>query len=70
LLQELYGLTPREADVANKLCEGKTVEQVADDLEMQYETARTHLRRILSKTGTSRQAEMIILLAKLPRQTL
>jgi DNA-binding CsgD family transcriptional regulator len=32
---------------------------------MQYETARTHLRRILSKTGTSRQAELMVLLERM-----
>ena len=34
-----------------------------------YETARTHLRRIFSKTGTSRQAELILLIARHPVMT-
>jgi DNA-binding CsgD family transcriptional regulator len=33
------------------------------------ETARTHLRRIFSKTGTSRQAELILLIARHPMMT-
>jgi DNA-binding CsgD family transcriptional regulator len=69
-LKQAYGLTSREADVALTLAEGEPLQQVADRLEMQYETARTHLRRILSKTGTSRQAELIALLERMSRHLL
>jgi len=62
-----YGLTPREAGLAVALADGHTVEQAAEQLAMRYETARTHLRRILSKTQTSRQAELMKLLARLSR---
>jgi DNA-binding CsgD family transcriptional regulator len=65
-LIQIYKLTPKEAAFAAKLCEGKTVEQVGEELDITYETARTHLRRIFSKTGTSRQAELLLLVARLP----
>ena len=64
-LMQGYGLTPREASLAVALGDGVTVEQAAERLAMRYETARTHLRRILSKTQTSRQAELMNLLARL-----
>ena len=67
LLKEFYGVTSREAAMANKLNEGKTLEQAAAELQMRYETARTHLRRVFSKTGTSRQMELMILLERLPK---
>ena len=67
LLGRLYGLTKREAAVADKLAQGKTVEQSAEELGMRYETARTHLRRIFNKTGTSRQGELISILARIPK---
>jgi len=67
LLGRLYGLTKREAAVADRLAQGKTVEQLAEELGMRYETARTHLRRIFSKTGTSRQGELIAILARIPK---
>jgi len=65
LLIQIYDLTPKEAAVAAKLSEGKSVEQVAEELSVTYETARTHLRRIFSKTRTSRQSELLLLLARL-----
>jgi DNA-binding CsgD family transcriptional regulator len=65
-LIQLYGLTVKEAQVACKLSQGKTVEQTAEELQIRYETARTHLRRIFSKTQTSRQSELLLLLARLP----
>ncbi len=68
LLGRLYGLTPREAALASALSAGSTVEQAAETLQMSYETARSHLRRIFDKTNTSRQSELIILLARVPKQ--
>jgi DNA-binding CsgD family transcriptional regulator len=68
LLHRLYGLTAREAALASALSTGKTLEQAAEELGMTYETARSHLRRILGKTNTSRQSELILLLARLPKQ--
>ncbi len=65
LLIELYKLTRKEAVIAAKLSGGKSIKQVARELSVTYETARTHLRRIFSKTGTSRQAELLLLLWRL-----
>lgn len=65
-LIQMYGLTPKEAELAAKLSEGKSLEQAAEELAIRYETARTHLRRIFGKTGTSRQTELLLLMARLP----
>jgi DNA-binding CsgD family transcriptional regulator/PAS domain-containing protein len=64
-LRHAYGLTPREAMLALMLAEGQTLEQAAERLTMRYETARTHMRRILSKTRTSRQADLVMLLERI-----
>ena len=66
LLIQTYKLTRKEAMFATKLYEGKSVEKAAEELSITYETARTHLRRIFSKTRTSRQAELLLLIAKIP----
>jgi DNA-binding CsgD family transcriptional regulator len=66
LLIQIHGLTPKEAALAAKLSEGKPVKQAAEELSIRYETARTHLRSIFSKTGTSRQAELLLLIHRLP----
>jgi DNA-binding CsgD family transcriptional regulator len=67
-LRHAYCLTAREAALAMTLAEGRTLRRAAEHLDIRYETARTHLRRILNKTGTSRQAELIGLLERISRQ--
>src|SRR5439155_27325673 len=64
-LRQGYGLTRKESAVVVALAEGGTVARAAERLEIRYETARTHLRRILSKTQTSRQADLVALLESL-----
>lgn len=66
LLIQIYKLTPKEAMLSTKIAGGKSPRQAAEELSITYETARTHLRRIFSKTGTSRQAELVMLIDQLP----
>jgi DNA-binding CsgD family transcriptional regulator len=68
LLVKSFQLTAREAALAVKLAEGHTVEQAAEELQIRYETARTHLRRIFDKTNTNRQTDLVLLLARLTPQ--
>ena len=58
-LRQLFCLTPAEARLTGLLLAGKTLAEVADLLGVSMNTARTHLKRILSKTGTHRQADLI-----------
>lgn len=61
-LEELtvpYGLTRAEARVAKLVIEGKTPREAADELDVSYNTVRTHLTRILEKSGTDRQVEFV-----------
>ena len=62
LLHGLFDLTPAEAKVAQALMEGLTIEDTAARLGIAAATIRTHMKRIFSKTGTSRQAELVLLL--------
>jgi DNA-binding CsgD family transcriptional regulator/PAS domain-containing protein len=64
-LQTTYQLTRREVALTMALAEGQTLARVAERLGIQYETARTHLRRILSKTEVSRQSELLLLVERL-----
>jgi len=66
-LRQGYGLTRKEAQLAMALADGLTLERAADKLGIRYQTARTHLRRILSKTQTSRQAELVTLIERFSR---
>lgn len=61
-LQSLYGLTPAEAALAAALAAGSDLKTYTREADLSYETARWHLKNIFSKTGTSRQADLIRLL--------
>ena len=61
-LTRLFGLTRSEAAFAALLIKGYTVEAAAAALFISVHTARTHLKRILMKTDTGRQAELLRLL--------
>ena len=60
LLRSHFGLTPAEARLALHLVAGETLRSAEAKLSISYETARTHLKNIFSKTGTSRQAELVV----------
>jgi DNA-binding CsgD family transcriptional regulator len=49
--------------VARAIGECRTVEAIAAAFGISQETVRTHLKRVLSKTGLARQAELAALLA-------
>ena len=62
VLSRLYGLTPGEARVCQELVSGKSVNEIADLLEVTQDTVRKHVKQALSKTDTRRQAELVRLL--------
>ena len=57
-----FGLTPAEARVALHLVTGETLRSAAAKLSISYETARSHLKNIFNKTGTGRQAELVVVI--------
>ena len=59
---KLYGLTGGELRVLLALAQGLGGKEAADMLGISEPTVRTHLQRIFSKTGTSRQADLLRLL--------
>jgi DNA-binding CsgD family transcriptional regulator len=66
-LRDLYGLTQREADIAADLLQGHRVSDIARLRELSVNTVRTHLKRLLEKTGTTRQADLLrVLVASFP----
>lgn len=66
LLRELHGLTRAEARLTQSLLEGHSIESAAAVLGISRNTARTHLKRVFSKTGTCRQADLVSLLLQSP----
>jgi DNA-binding CsgD family transcriptional regulator len=68
ILQQLYGLSPTEARVAGALVQGLELREIAELRSITYETARFHLKRLMIKTGTRRQRDLIRLVLSLPGQ--
>jgi DNA-binding CsgD family transcriptional regulator len=64
VIRELFGLTNTESLVAVKLSQGQSPSEIAADLSVSVETVRTHLRHILSKTGTNRQGSLVSLVLR------
>ena len=63
-LQQLFQFTPAEANLAIKLARGMSLAEVSDAQNISQHTARAQLKSIFSKTGVSRQAELVRLLLK------
>lgn len=66
LMRSLFDLTPSEARVAQGLAAGKSPEEIAEVGGVAITTVRSQLRRVLEKTGCSRQAEVAALLSTVP----
>ena len=58
-MARIYGLTAKEAELAVALAAGGTLSEFAAERGCSELTARTHLKRILSKTGFVRQSELV-----------
>ena len=61
ILADVFGLTPREAELAIALAGGRPPAQVAAALRMGLGTARQHLKQIYGKTGTHDRAALVAL---------
>ena len=52
-------LTPREWEVIDLLCEGKTTDQIAETLVLSTETVRSHVKNILRKLDARSREEAV-----------
>lgn len=59
LLRQMFGLTPAEARVALLLAQGFGSDDIAARLEVQSNTVRGHIKQLLAKTHTHRQAQLV-----------
>jgi DNA-binding CsgD family transcriptional regulator len=64
-LTPAFGLTPAEVRFCGELFLGKPIAEIADHIGISIETARSHMKAILQKTGSSRQSQLMLLLSKL-----
>ncbi len=66
-ISRVFGLTDAEAKLAAMLLSGLSPSEVAASQGRSVATIRTHLARLMGKTGTSRQTELLPRLLELPR---
>ena len=59
VLEEAFGLTPTESQVAALLARGKTVNEIAETWDRSERTIRWHIMQIFNKLGITRQAELV-----------
>ena len=65
-LQQLYDLTPAEAELAAALARGRSLTDFALETGRRIQTVRKTAKQIFSKTETTRQAELVARLLKGP----
>ena len=61
----IFGLTPAETALALSLAGGRSLARHAEARRVSIHTVRNQLRSVFAKTGTSRQSELVALLAGL-----
>lgn len=64
MITRLFGFTPAEATLAMLLTKGLSMAEASEHLSISQHTARAQLKSIFSKTGVSRQAELVRLIVK------
>ena len=62
VLQRLFGLTAAEARLACSISRGETLGEAAGVLGIKISTARCQLAKLMAKTETRRQAQLVALL--------
>jgi DNA-binding CsgD family transcriptional regulator len=65
VLRSLYGLTAAQTEVANGILTGYTLTEIAALRHVSVGTVRQQMKNILTKTGTSRQSDLVRLLMAL-----
>jgi DNA-binding CsgD family transcriptional regulator len=65
-LSSVFGLSEREAELAECFSKGMRVEQIAPMMGVSINTARMHLRNVFLKTGCCTQVELARVIARVP----
>jgi len=58
-LKQLFNFSNSEAKLAFGLAQGLDIKEVAENMEVTVQTARTYLRSLFEKTNTNRQADLV-----------
>lgn len=58
-IRTLYGFTRAEAEITQLLCEGLSLEEIAERRGVKLSTARSQLKSAFAKTGAKRQGDLV-----------
>ncbi len=61
---ERFGITPREREIVQLICSGKTNREIADELFISLQTVKDHAYRIFRKTGVRNRVQLANLFLK------
>ena len=64
LLRAMFDLTGTEARVAAALATGRSTAEIAAHMGVQHNTVQAHVKRLLTKTGTARQTQLVALILR------
>jgi DNA-binding CsgD family transcriptional regulator len=54
-----YGITKREKEIIEQICQGKTNQQIANDLFISLQTVKDHTHRIYKKIGINSRMKLV-----------
>lgn len=67
IIGNFFHLTPTESRLAWELVRGQRTEEMAEAMGITVSSARTYLKRVMEKTGTNRQVDLVMLLLNTPQ---
>jgi FixJ family two-component response regulator len=67
MISRFFELTPTESRLARELIRGLRTEEIAVSMGVTLSSARTYLKRVMEKTGTNRQVDLVRLLLSTPQ---
>lgn len=62
VIADFFGLTPAEASLSVAIAQGYTTSEYAQKKDVTFHTVNSQLRSVMSKTGVTRQAELVKLI--------
>jgi DNA-binding CsgD family transcriptional regulator len=65
LLTAVLDLRPSEARVASLLAQGRSLDDIGDELELRRETVRSYVKNILSKARVNKQSAFVAIAARM-----
>ena len=66
VIARLLDLSRTESELAQRLSAGQRLQDIAESMGVTVSTARTYLKRVLQKTGTNRQVDLVRLILSIP----